>query len=47
MTRPSGSTGFDVRIFTGLPVKAVFLEVVTETKDRSHLPSMIGSLRGA
>ena len=35
------------RIFTDLPAKAVVLEVVIETRDRSHLASTIGALRAA
>src|ERR1700726_2685788 len=35
------------RIFTDLPAKAVVLEVVIETRDRSHLESTIASLRAA
>src|ERR1700735_3700817 len=35
------------RIFTDLPAKAVVLEVVIETRDRSHLASTIDSLRDA
>jgi threonine dehydratase len=35
------------RIFTELPAKAVVLEVVIETRDRSHLASTIDSLRAA
>jgi threonine dehydratase len=35
------------RIFTALPAKAVLLEVVIETKDRSHLASTIAALRAA
>ncbi len=35
------------RIFTDLPAKAVLLEVVIETRDRSHLASTIDSLRAA
>jgi threonine dehydratase len=35
------------RIFTDLPAKAVLLEVVIETRDRSHLASTIASLRAA
>jgi threonine dehydratase len=35
------------RIFTDLPAKAVLLEVVIETRDRSHLASIITALRAA
>src|SRR5580698_9593054 len=35
------------RIFTDLPAKAVVLEVVIETRDRSHLASTIGALKAA
>jgi threonine dehydratase len=35
------------RIFTDLPAKAVLLEVVIETRDRSHLASAVASLQGA
>jgi len=35
------------RIFTELPAKAVLLEVVIETRDRSHLASTIEALRAA
>jgi threonine dehydratase len=35
------------RIFTDLPAKAVLLEVVIETRDRSHLAATIASLRAA
>jgi threonine dehydratase len=35
------------RIFTELPAKAVLLEVVIETRDRSHLASTIDALRTA
>jgi threonine dehydratase len=35
------------RIFTDLPAKAVVLEVVIETRDRSHLASTIEALRAA
>lgn len=35
------------RIFTDLPAKAVILEVVIETRDRSHLASTIGALKVA
>lgn len=35
------------RIFTDLPAKAVSLEVVIETRDRSHLTSTIAALRAA
>jgi threonine dehydratase len=35
------------RIFTDLPAKAVVLEVVIETKDRSHLASVIAALQAA
>jgi threonine dehydratase len=35
------------RIFTALPAKAVLLEVVIETKDRSHLAATIAALRAA
>ena len=35
------------RIFTDLPAKAVQLEVVIETRDRSHLASTIAALRAA
>jgi threonine dehydratase len=35
------------RIFTDLPAKAVVLEVVVETRDRSHLVSTIAALRAA
>ena len=35
------------RIFTDLPAKAVLLEVVIETRDRSHLESTIEALVGA
>jgi threonine dehydratase len=35
------------RIFTDLPAKAVHLEVVIETRDRSHLASTIAALRAA
>jgi threonine dehydratase len=34
------------RIFTDLPAKAVVLEVVIETRDRSHLTSTITALKG-
>ena len=33
------------RIFTDLPAKAVSLEVVIETRDRTHLASTIAALR--
>jgi len=33
------------RIFTDLPAKAVLLEVVIETRDRSHLAATIEALR--
>lgn len=35
------------RIFTDLPAKAVHLEVVIETRDRSHLGSTIAALKAA
>jgi threonine dehydratase len=35
------------RIFTDLPAKAVHLEVVIETRDRSHLAATIDALRAA
>lgn len=35
------------RIFTDLPAKAVHLEVVVETRDRSHLDATIAALRAA
>jgi threonine dehydratase len=35
------------RIFTALPAKAVLLEVVIETKDRSHLAAVIAALKAA
>jgi threonine dehydratase len=35
------------RIFTDLPAKAVVLEVVIETRDRSHLSSTIDALKAA
>ncbi|MES2194462.1 MAG: threonine ammonia-lyase [Pseudomonadota bacterium] len=35
------------RIFTDLPAKAVVLEVVIETRDRSHLASVIAALAAA
>src|SRR5712671_5624109 len=35
------------RIFTALPAKAVLLEVVIETKDRSHLAAVIAELKAA
>ena len=35
------------RIFTELPAKAVLLEVVIETRDRSHLAATIDALRAA
>jgi threonine dehydratase len=35
------------RIFTDLPAKAVVLEVVIETRDRSHLESTIAALKAA
>lgn len=35
------------RIFTDLPAKAVVLEVVIETKDRTHLASVIAALKAA
>jgi hypothetical protein len=35
------------RIFTDLPAKAVSLEVVIETRDRSHREATIASLRAA
>jgi threonine dehydratase len=35
------------RIFTDLPAKAVVLEIVIETRDRSHLASTIGALKDA
>ncbi len=35
------------RIFTDLPAKAVLLEVVIETRDRSHLNSTLDTLRAA
>lgn len=35
------------RIFTDLPAKAVLLEIVVETRDRSHLVSTIDALRAA
>ena len=35
------------RIFTDLPAKAVLLEVVIETRDRSHLVATIDALRAA
>ena len=48
-----GETGANIvevahqRIFTDLPAKAVLLEVVIETRDRSHLNSTIAALRAA
>src|SRR5260370_40951824 len=48
-----GKTGANIvevshqRIFTDLPAKAVQLEVVIETRDRSHLASTIAALRAA
>ena len=48
-----GKTGANIvevahqRIFTDLPAKAVLLEVVIETRDRSHLNSTIAALRAA
>ena len=35
------------RIFTELPAKAVMLEVVIETRDRSHLTSTVAALKAA
>ena len=35
------------RIFTDLPAKAVLLEVVIETRDRSHLASTIAALKAS
>jgi threonine dehydratase len=35
------------RTFTDLPAKAVLLEVVIETRDRSHLASVIAALKAA
>jgi threonine dehydratase len=35
------------RIFTDLPAKAVHLEIVVETRDRSHLDATIAALRAA
>ena len=35
------------RIFTDLPAKAVVLEIVIETRDRSHLASTIAALKAA
>jgi threonine dehydratase len=35
------------RIFTDLPAKAVLLEVVIETRDRSHLVSVLAALQAA
>ena len=35
------------RIFTDLPAKAVLLEVVIETRDRSHLDSIVAALKAA
>jgi threonine dehydratase len=35
------------RIFTDLPAKAVHLEIVVETRDRSHLDATIDALRAA
>ncbi len=35
------------RIFTDLPAKAVVLEIVIETRDRSHLTSIMAALRAA
>jgi threonine dehydratase len=35
------------RIFTDLPAKAVLIEVVIETRDRSHLLSVIAALKAA
>ena len=35
------------RIFTDLPAKAVQLEVVIETRDRSHLAATIAALKAA
>jgi threonine dehydratase len=35
------------RIFTDLPARAVVLEIVIETRDRSHLMSIIAALRAA
>lgn len=35
------------RIFTDLPAKAVVLEVVIETRDRSHLEATVAALRAA
>ena len=48
-----GKTGANIvevshqRIFTDLPAKSVLLEVVIETRDRSHLDSTIAALRVA
>ena len=48
-----GETGANIvevahqRIFTDLPAKAVLLEVVIETRDRSHLNSTIAALKAA
>jgi threonine dehydratase len=48
-----GKTGANIvevshqRIFTDLPAKAVLIEVVIETRDRSHLDSTIAALRAA
>lgn len=35
------------RIFTDLPAKAVHLEIVVETRDRSHLDATVAALRAA
>jgi threonine dehydratase len=35
------------RTFTDLPAKAVLLEVVIETRDRSHLEATIAALKAA
>jgi threonine dehydratase len=35
------------RIFTDLPAKSVHLELVIETRDRSHLASTIAALKAA
>jgi threonine dehydratase len=35
------------RIFTDLPAKAVVLEVVIETRDRSHLEATVAALKAA
>jgi threonine dehydratase len=35
------------RIFTDLPAKGVVLEVVIETRDRSHLETTVAALKAA